>query len=211
MPWMVPSRMLELYPESGPGIDAPPETKFAPTGLAQIGWTYDGELLGQYAFNTTTGKGWDGWTGFPNTTMPYTNPEATLRRHYFAAVSATDELVRTYVLRMCSSLFVWVYKCMYVCMYVCMPRVVKNANANQNAEMCPVPCSAMDPDPDPNFKASARARVNSTCIRINLFQTSCQCANAYDSATDNADANANANGNPSTTIIPMLRSPAVAV
>ena len=90
---MVPERLLEHYPLTNPGVPPPPETNHAPDGLAHIGWTYDGELIGQYNFNSTSTFGT--WSGEPNQTMPQGEEgEAALRRYYFAAVSATDELVR---------------------------------------------------------------------------------------------------------------------
>jgi arylsulfatase A-like enzyme len=91
---MVPKRMLVHYPSDAPASQ--PQNNYAPVGVPPVGWTYSGELS-TYNYNVTQrpwllANGTGLWEGLPNTTMP-TEWAAELRRHYFAAVSATDELL----------------------------------------------------------------------------------------------------------------------
>jgi iduronate 2-sulfatase len=101
LPWMVPQRLLDRHYPANASYAPPADRDFAPAGVAEVGWTYSGELLGQYAFNSTSAKagnkGWttangSAWLGAPNASLSEADA-AELRRHYFAAVSATDELV----------------------------------------------------------------------------------------------------------------------
>ena len=91
LPFIVPRRMLQHYPVD---MDAlmPPPNAFAPNGVHMIGWTYSTELRQQYNFNSKI-VGWKGWDGTPNSSALNVSWIKELRRYYFAAVSATDELV----------------------------------------------------------------------------------------------------------------------
>lgn len=60
LPFMVPERMLALYPPTLPSAQ-PANNDFAPNGVPPIGWTYSGEIH-SYNYNTTV-TGWKNATG----------------------------------------------------------------------------------------------------------------------------------------------------
>jgi iduronate 2-sulfatase len=110
LPFVVPERLLVHYPLTSPAVRRA-NNDYAPWGMPPIAFTHSGELIGQYNYNGTksgsssgssgsSGSGnsvggvndWGGWTGEINTTMDH-DWEMQLRRHYFAAVTHTDELV----------------------------------------------------------------------------------------------------------------------